>query len=421
MQYINKDLVSYKLHLIKSDKFKTVTVRVVFHTPIIKEDITIRNVLTDILLQSSKEYKTRRDLTIKAEELYAADITTNNQRVGNYIVSSFILQTLNDKYTEDGNLEESIKFLSEIIFNPDVTNNKFNSKKLDLVKNNATVALNSIKEDASSYSLIRLAEAFDKESPISYRLTGYLEDLDKITEEKLYNYYKNMLDNDFVDIFIIGDISENKITQTIKKYFKFQKLKKQKESYFLDIRKCNRRRLIAKETIENTQSKLAIACPVNKLSDYERNYPLILANLILGGGTDSKLFKEIREKNSLCYTIHSFFNKVDNLLVITAGIDKNNATKTIELITKELNNMKKGKFTDKDILIAKEFYNTAQEEIEENEHRIINDYLSRELLSIDKKEIRIEKMNNVTKQEIIKASKKINIDTIFLLEGIKNE
>lgn len=421
MQYINKDLVSYKLHLIKSDKFKTVTVRVVFHTPIIKEDITIRNVLTDILLQSSKEYKTRRDLTIKAEELYAADITTNNQRVGNYIVSSFILQTLNDKYTEDGNLEESIKFLSEIIFNPDVTNNKFNSKKLDLVKNNATVALNSIKEDASSYSLIRLAEAFDKESPISYRLTGYLEDLDKITEEKLYNYYKNMLDNDFVDIFIIGDISENKITQTIKKYFKFQKLKKQKESYFLDIRKCNRRRLIAKETIENTQSKLAIACPVNKLSDYERNYPLILANLILGGGTDSKLFKEIREKNSLCYTIHSFFNKVDNLLVITAGIDKNNATKTIELITKELNNMKKGKFTDKDILIAKEFYNTAQEEIEENEHRIINDYLSRELLSIDKKEIRIEKMNNVTKQEIIKVSKKINIDTIFLLEGIKNE
>ena len=97
MQYINKDLGSFGLHLIKTDKFKTVTVRVVFHTPIKKEEITMRNILSDILLQSSKDYESRRDLTIKAEELYAADISTNNQRVGNYIVSSFLLQILNDK------------------------------------------------------------------------------------------------------------------------------------------------------------------------------------------------------------------------------------------------------------------------------------------------------------------------------------
>ena len=106
MQYIKKDLGSFKLHLIKTDKFKTVTLRVVFHSPIKKEEITIRNILTDILLQSSKEYNSRRDLTIKAEDLYAADITTNNQRVGNYIVSSFILQVLNDKYTEKNKLDE---------------------------------------------------------------------------------------------------------------------------------------------------------------------------------------------------------------------------------------------------------------------------------------------------------------------------
>lgn len=421
MQYINKDLGSFRLHLIKTDKFKTVTMRVVFHTPIKKEEITKRNILTDILLQSSKEYETRRDLTIKAEELYAADITTNNQRVGNYIVSSFILQALNDKYTEAGNLELAIEFLSEIIFNPDVNDKKFRSTKLELVKNNAKVALNSIKEDASGYCLMRLAEAFDKNSPISYRMTGYLEDLDAITEESLYNHYQDMIANDLVDIFIVGDFEASEMTQIIKKYFKFKKLKKEKASYYLDVRKCNNRRLFAKETIENTQSKLAIACPVAKLTDYERNYPLLLANLILGGGTDSKLFKDVREKNSLCYTVHSFFNKLDNLLIITAGIDKSNYQKTVDLITKNLNDLKKGKFSEKDIATAKEFYLNAQEEIEENEHRIINEYLSRELLKIAPAEERIEKIKNVTKQEIIKASKKIGMDTVFLLEGVKNE
>ena len=147
MKYTKKDLGSYRLHLIHTDKFKTMTMKVVFHTPIIKEDITKRNVLSDILLQSSKKYETRRDMTIESEELYAADVSTNNQRLGNYVLTSFIIQVLNDKYTEPNNFEKSVEFLSEIIFNPDVENNQFNPEKLDIVKNNTEVAINSIKED----------------------------------------------------------------------------------------------------------------------------------------------------------------------------------------------------------------------------------------------------------------------------------
>jgi len=421
MQYTKKDLASYKLHLIKTDKFKTITMRILFHTPIVKEDITTRNILSDILLTSSKEYPSRRDLNIKAEELYAADITTNNQRIGNYIVTSFILQVLNDKYTEQGNFEESLKFFSEIIFNPDTEDRKFKTDKLDIVKNNAKVALNSLKEDATGYSLIRLREAFDINSKVSYRMPGYQEDLLKITEESLYEYYENMLNNDFVDIFIAGNFEDQEMISLIKKYFKFKKVKKNKAPYELEIRKCRSKKLFAKETINNTQSKLAIACPVSKLTDYEKKYPIILANIILGGGTDSKLFKEVREKNSLCYTIHSFFNKMDSMLTISAGIDKKNATKTIDLITENLDKMKKGKFDSRDIEVAKEFYKSAQEEIEGNEHRIINDYIQKELLQLDDKEERIKNIEAVTKQEIVKVSKKINIDTVFLLEGIKNE
>jgi len=421
MQYIRKDLGSFRLHQIKTDKFKTITIRVVFHSPIKKEEITMRNILTDILLQSSKEYDSRRSLTIKAEDLYAADITTNNQRIGNYIVSSFILQILNDKYTESGNLDKSVEFLSQIIFNPDVKNNAFNKEKLEIVKNNATVSLNSLKEDATSYSLIRLAEAFDSSSPASYRMTGYLDDLDNIDESNLYEYYKKMIDNDYVDIFVVGDFDDKEMLSIIKKYFKFKKVKKQKDDYLLAPFKCHKRRLFARETIENTQSKLAIACPISKLTEYERNYPLVLANLIYGGGTDSKLFKEVRELNSLCYTIHSYFVKMDNLLVITAGIDKSSFNKSVELITNELTAMKKGKFSEKDINIAKEFYHTAQEGLEENEHRLINEFIAREFLGLDPVEERVEKMSHVTKQEIVKVCKKINMDTIFLLEGVKNE
>lgn len=417
MQVINKDLGSYNLHFIKTDIFKTITMKVIFHTPIIKEDITKRNILSDILLQSTKEYKTRRDLTIKSEDLYAADIYTSNQRVGNYIMTSFILQTLNDKYTEENNFEESIKFLHEIIFNPDVEEERFKEDKLELVKSNATLALNSIKEDAANYSLIRMSEAYDKTSPISYRMTGYLEDLDKITEENLYEYYERMLDNDYVDIFILGDINEKELLPIIKKYFKFKKVKKRKASYYLPNKKPRKRRLFAKETTKNSQSKLAIACPITKMTDYEKNYSLLLANIILGGTGDSKLFKEVREENSLCYTIRSNYNRLDNLMVINAGIDNVNFDKAVELITKNVQDMKKGKFTDSDINVAKEFYKTSAESLMESPSRIINEVLTEEILGVEPLSERIRKIEKVTKKDIMRACKKINMDTVFLLEG----
>ncbi|MDY5874534.1 MAG: pitrilysin family protein [Bacilli bacterium] len=420
MQVINKDLGSYNLHFIKTDIFKTITMKVIFHTPIIKEDITKRNILSDILLQSTKEYKTRRDLTIKSEDLYAADIYTSNQRVGNYIMTSFILQTLNDKYTEENNFEESIKFLHEIIFNPDVEEERFKEDKLELVKSNATLALNSIKEDATNYSLIRMSEAYDKTSPISYRMTGYLEDLDKITEENLYEYYERMLDNDYVDIFILGDINEKELLPIIKKYFKFKKVKKRKASYYLPNKKPRKRRLFAKETTKNSQSKLAIACPITKMTDYEKNYSLLLANIILGGTGDSKLFKEVREENSLCYTIRSNYNRLDNLMVINAGIDNVNFDKAVELITKNVQDMKKGKFTDSDINVAKEFYKTSAESLMESPSRIINEVLTEEILGVEPLSERVRKIEKVTKKDIMRACKKINMDTVFLLEGGNN-
>ena len=420
MQVINKDLGSYNLHFIKTDIFKTITMKVIFHTPIIKEDITKRNILSDILLQSTKEYKTRRDLTIKSEDLYAADIYTSNQRVGNYIMTSFILQTLNDKYTEENNFEESIKFLHEIIFNPDVEEERFKEDKLELVKSNATLALNSIKEDATNYSLIRMSEAYDKTSPISYRMTGYLEDLDKITEENLYEYYERMLDNDYVDIFILGDINEKELLPIIKKYFKFKKVKKRKASYYLPNKKPRKRRLFAKETTKNSQSKLAIACPITKMTDYEKNYSLLLANIILGGTGDSKLFKEVREENSLCYTIRSNYNRLDNLMVINAGIDNVNFDKAVELITKNVKDMKKGKFTDSDINVAKEFYKTSAESLMESPSRIINEVLTEEILGVEPLSERVRKIEKVTKKDIMRACKKINMDTVFLLEGGNN-
>ena len=266
-----------------------------------------------------------------------------------------------------------------------------------------------------------MAEVFGKGEPISYRMTGYIEDLDKIDGSNLYQYYLDMINNDLVDIFVIGNIDEKSVADLIKKYFKFNVLKKRTVPFIVEEKKARSKKLIGRETIDNTQSKLAIACRVYGLSEYERNYPLTLFNVIFGGCSDSKLFKEVREENSLCYTIHSFPNKLDNVLIIRAGIDRANYKKTVSLIEKDLRDMCFGKFKQSDIDMAKEYLNTAFEEIEDSQGKIIDSYLMMELLGTDDIETKKEKIKKVTKNEIVKVAKKVTIDTIFYLEGVKDD
>ncbi len=418
MQYIRKDFGTYKLHMIKIDTFKTIKVRVCFRRPIKKDEITMRNILCNMLVQSCSKYKTKRQLSIKSQDLYASTISSNNARLGNYINTEIDLTVLHDQYTEEGNFKQALEFLKDIIYNPNVEDLKFDEQSLEIVKTNAKIALEGIKEDSNLYSVVRLLEIMDKDSPISYRSMGYLEDLEKINSSNLYTYYKNMLEKDLMDIFVIGNIDVLEIEELIKENFEVKTFKKQRAKYLLEEKKGRIRKKMAIEKEENNQSKLAIGCRVMDLSEYERNYPLTLYNIILGAGDDSKFFKEVREANSLCYYIYSVPNKLDHILIIRAGIDKENIKKTVSVIEQQMTAMKKGKFSEDDIKTAKEYFQTALDNIMESQSSIIDAYYMMELLGIDDIEKRRKKMNKVTMEEIIKVAKKVKIDTIYCLEGI---
>ena len=406
MEYVQKDLKAYKLHMIKTDKFKSVMVRVYFRQPIVKENL------------SSKKYPTKRLMALQSQDLYSCKISSVDSRLGNYLNTSFTMTVLNDKYTEEGNLAKSIEFLGDVIYDPDVKDGKFSTKSFNIVMNQACLALSSIKEDTRSYSVMRLLEEMD-DGVISYRSVGYLDDLKSINEENLYDYYLEMISRDMMDVFVIGDIDFKEIEQLIKKIFKAKVFKKIRVPYIVEEKKAPRNKRIVKESNDSNQSKLAVGFRLCGLSEYERNYPLSLFNIIFGGGPDSKLFQEVREKNSLAYYIGSTPNKLDNVLLVRAGITKDNFDLSVNLIEKELANMCKGKFNDEDIDKAKELFTSAIDEISESKARIIESYYMIELLGVDDIETKKQKMLKVTKDEIVKVAKKVKIDMVYMLEGDK--
>lgn len=417
MQYKKTEVGPYNLHMIKTKRFKTVNMQIILSDEVKKEDITRRNFLSDILTYSSKKYKTKRDISIESQNLYAASIYSTSYRLGNYYNTDINLYFLNEKYSEENMTEKSLDFLSEIIFNPNVENNKFDSASFNVIKNNMRIQIESVKEDTRKYSMIRMLENMNKDAPYSYHGFGYIEDLEKITEENLYEYYKELLRKCSIDIFVIGDIDFTKMEKLIKEKFKFNVFKKKKNSpilYHNSIR-TRPKTIIEKDSIN--QSKLAIGCKMKDLTDFEKNYVLTLYNIILGGGSESLLFQNVREKNSLCYYVSSASNKVDNLLIISSGISKENFKKALILIKKEMKNIGSGNFPDEMIEKAKIRYNSIIDEIYDYPNQIISAYYASEVLKVDFPEVRKKKIMEVTKEDIVSLSKKIKMDTIYLLEG----
>lgn len=421
MQYRKVELGSYNLHMIKTDRFKTVNVQIILSDKIKKEDITKRNFLSDILTYSCNKYKTKRDLSIASQDLYAASVYSTSYRLGNYYNTDINLYFLNEKYSEKGMTEKSMAFFKEIIFNPNVKDNKFDSNSFNIIKNNMKIQIESVKEDTRKYSMIRMLENMDKTMPYSYHGFGYLEDLEKITEENLYEYYKELIRSSNVEIFVIGDIDFSQMEKIVREQFKFNVYKKKKENPTIIHSKV---RSIAKKVVEEddiNQSKLTIGCKLKDLTEFERNYVLTIYNIILGGGSESLLFKNVREKHSLCYYISSSSNKVDNLLIISSGIAKNNFKKVLSLIQKEMKNIEQGNFSEEAILQAKIRYNSILDEIYDYPNQIISAYYASIILGVDFPEVRKKKIMEVTKDDIIKLSKKVKMDTIYLLGGIDKD
>ncbi len=416
MDYIKKDLGAYNLHIIKTDLYKTITVKIFFREKALKENITKRNFLSRIMMLGSNDYKSKVELTKAEQDLYAVNISGTNRRIGNYLDTGLSLKVLHDKYTEPENFEKSLDLLNSLIFNPKVTNNAFDEVDFDTVYEEYKADLNSLVEDKLTYALIRGLEKTDDKSVISYRGIGYLEDLEKITKENLYEYYKEVIKHDFVDIFVLGDVDEEYITNVIREKFKINTFKKQPINALVTPLKSSRPKIV-KEKVISEQDNLVITLNLNNLTDYERNYPLSLYNAILGGGSESLLFSEVREKNSLSYYISSTPNKLDNLIIIRGGITKDRSMDAVNIIKKILKDLENGKIDDDRIEKAKEYYTSAIDDIIESPFQIIESYYMIELLGVDDIETKRKKMLKVTKDEIIALAKKVKINTIYILEG----
>lgn len=418
MKYKTYNCNSFNVHTIKTDKFKTSHVEVIFRDIANKDEMGAYSFLADMLSQSSKTYPRKKDLITRFEELYKIIVYATTLRVGNVLDFHVSLDFINPDYINDKNyVEEVIKTLFDIIENPNVTNDEFDLKTFNIVKERLKREINSLKENPMKQSIKEAFKAMNADTPTSYELLGNLESLEKITPSSLYKTYKNLRKNFKVDIFLIGNLEMDDTVSIIKKYFKNRYIIENKLDLMVDNKEI--KRLVVKSMAsDNVQANLVMIFNLKKLTEIEKNITFNVFNYLYGsGGLTSKLYQSIREKNSLCYAISSMYLKYDKLLLVHISLEQANVKKATSLVKKELKNMQVGNFTEEELKDAINNMIVSLDMAQDNNVSIINNYVFHVFDNLPMPEERVEMFKNIKKEDVINVAKKVKLNTVFTLEG----
>ena len=410
-----------KLHTIKTEKFKTNLIAVMLTTKLDRKNVTKNALIPAVLRRGTKFMQTQEEINKKMEDMYGASFDCGLDKTGDNQILKFYMETVNNEFLPqdaENMIKSSIEKIFEIIFNPYLENGVFKKEYVEQEKENIKQIIDGKIDSKARYALDRCIEEMYKNEPFGLYKFGYVEDLKDINEKNLYEYYLELIKTCKIDIYISGIVDEN-IQNIIKQNENIEKLQERKPDFkeFELTKKENEEAKEIQESMEITQGKLIIGLDVNIL-DKDARYKIMIYNSLLGGSANSKLFQNVREKASLAYTASSSYYRFKNNIFINCGIDIPNYQKALEIIKKQIEDMKNGDFTDEEIENAKNGIIASIKTIDDEQDTEITYYFGQELSGTKTSlEEYIENIQKINKADVLEVAKQISINTIYFLKN----
>lgn len=410
-----------KLHTINTNNFKTNLYAIFLATPLKRENVTLDALLTAVLRRGTNNMTSQDVISKKLEEMYGASFDCGIEKTGDNHIFKFYLESINEEFLPEKEeiAQKCLEILFDIVFNPLIEGDKFKEEYVQGEKENIKQIIQSKIDNKSKYALDRCIEEMFKDQAYGLYKYGYVEDLEKITPQSLYEYYKKLINNCKIDIFCSGIIESKHIENIVQENELIKSANPRKAEYVVNNEITEEVEIKQEKVVEDhmqvTQGKLVIGLTVNDTKEGSK-YTASLYNAILGGGANSKLFQNVREKESLAYTAGSNYVRQKNSIFIRCGIEIENYEKALQTIKQQLEDIKNGEFDEKNIENSKNLIIESVKSIPSEQDTEITYYygqeLSSEFTTIDQY---IEKIKWQSKKEIIDLASKVKVNTIYFL------
>ncbi|MFP7357511.1 pitrilysin family protein [Kurthia gibsonii] len=403
----------------KTDQFKTVNFSIKFKKELSTKDTAVRTVLTNVLQHSNAVYQTAASLRMYLDDLYGTVMYLDTTKKGNEQIVLLNVETVNDHYLKSGDvLNKVLDLVHTVLFKPNFTNDLFQSSIVEREKAMVIDRIQSIFDEKSRYAQTQLQKIFRPNHPASISVNGTVADVEAITPQTLKDAYEAMLQYDDVDIFVVGDINEEQMVASLKEALPLADRPNPYEKVtFKDTEPLTDYK---KEQVEMRQAKLHIGYKAPVRFDNPKFFTMQIFNGIFGGYPHSKLFMNVREKESLAYYCGSSYVSQYGVLYVTSGIEAENEEKAVRLIDEQLQAIQQGDISDMELNQTKAMLkNQLKEALDSARGQIEVFDQYRELPIPFTVEALSEQWDAVTKEDVQEIAKQVEKQTVFFLTGME--
>lgn len=406
-----------RANLVRTDKFKTNMLGVFFAVPMTLENASVNALIPAVLRRGTEKYPTMKDISKKLEELYGAKFDCGISKKGEVQVIRFYGEIVNRKFVGESKdiFSEFADVIKEVIFNPVLKDGKFREDYLKQEKIKVKDIIESRKNDKVQYALERCYEIMFENEPYGVSEFGTVEGIDKVSNEELIKAYYDMINNYQVDIVLAGDISDEEFNSIVSK-FSFSPreeliIQPNKEVHVKEVKNST-------ESFDINQGKLSLGYRVNIDVNTDDYYKMLVYNGILGGGVQSKLFQNVREKNSLAYYVFSRFDKIKTVMGISSGIEIGNYKKALDTILEQVDDMKNGKISEYEYKTTLKTIENSLNSMRDEQAQML-DFNYTGILTGNNRMLEevIENVKKVTILDVVNIANKVELDTIYFMTG----
>lgn len=407
------------LHIKQTAQFKTVNFSLKWRRPLTVQDAAERTVLSNVLQHSNAKYTSTSEFVSYLDDLFGTVLYFDTAKRGNEHTVLLNVETVNDNYlAKDKVLNEVLSLLHTVIFEPNIENNAFQEAIVEREKHMVIQRIQAIFDEKTRFAQQRLLQILRPEQPASISANGTIEAVEKITATSLYQTYQAMMTEDIIDIYVVGDVDSEQMVALLKQSLPFMDRQPLTAQAIATETKALPQLAYIREQHEMKQGKLHLGFSTPVTFHHPDFAKMQIFNGIFGGYAHSKLFMNVRERESLAYYASSNYSAHYGLVFVMSGIEPVNETKAFEVIQEQLDAMKAGDISDLELTQTKAMLKNQLKEALDSARGQIEIYDQYKDLS---EPFTVEhwttKWEAVTKQQVVDMASQLSLEAVYFLSG----
>ena len=411
-------LPGIQLRCVRDTRFKQGCLSLQLLRQMTAEEAAFNALLPAVLLRGTNRHPNLRAITHRLDELYGATFSTLVRRVGDYQTTGVYCGFMDDRFALEGDrvLASMVEFLEEILLDSPLEDGGFLPAFVESEKKNLIATIESQLNDKRVYASGQLLKIMCAGDTFGLPRLGEASHVAAIDAKALYTHYRKILRESPIHIFYVGSEDAAYVAGLLKPIF--EKLDRAPISLLPQtaFHPCQGRDKV--ETMAVSQGKLCMGF-TTPITNRDKAFPAMqMMNTILGAGMTSKLFMNVREKLSLCYSVGSGYYGTKGIVTVSAGIDFDKEQQTREEILRQVACCKQGEISDMELNAAKEAVLSSLRATHDAPGAIEGYYATAALSGLGLTPAAyMDAVRAVTLEDVVAAANSLQLHTTYFLKG----